>query len=204
MGTRNSALKGPGEELGHQLISSGHSGRRVLWRSQGQLPSLERTVGSVWGQGPGNQPRRGVPHNLATVRLTQPVSSDLKHFSSGKQRVLYLHRPSVRATEEVELGSAPPTPRFRLPTRSDPGFSGSQDPGSGSQHRLSHPPLGSGQPELTRVTSGPVPRGARLRKRNVPPSLRQTERVLAGFRFGFLNSDPVGVARGRMTALCSS
>lgn len=108
MGTRNSVLKGPGDELGYQLISSGHSGRRVLWRSQGQLPSLERTVGSVWGQCPGNQPRRGVPHNLATARLTQPVSSDLKYSSSGKQRVPYLHRQSVRATEEAELGSAAP------------------------------------------------------------------------------------------------
>lgn len=46
-----------------------------------------------------------------------------------------------------------PTPGFRSLTRSDPGFSGSQDPGSRSQHRLSHPPLGSSQPELARVTS---------------------------------------------------
>ena len=54
--------------------------------------------------------------------------------------------------------------------------------------RLSHPPLGSGQPELALVTSGPFPTpppsGDRLQETKVPLSFRQPPKIFAGFQFG--------------------
>ncbi|XP_006983291.1 peptidyl-tRNA hydrolase 2, mitochondrial [Peromyscus maniculatus bairdii] len=121
------------EDLLHLNQGSGHPGRKVLRRSQGRLPSLEG----------------------------MPVSSDLKHSSSGKQRVLNLHRPSVRATGEAELWRAsacapdsphsptyPLRPRLlrisgswkRLPAPTLTPAAGLQPTGTHSRHFRSGPP----------------------------------------------------------------
>lgn len=113
------------------------------------------------------------------------VSSALQHGWQSNHGALDLHRLGA---EEVKLWGClrrpSPVPRARLPTRSDSGFS---DLGilEATPDRLSHPPLGSGQPELARVTSGPFPpAGDRLQKKNVPLSFGPPPRVVAGFQFG--------------------
>lgn len=91
-----------------------------------------------------------------------------------------------------------PVPRARH-QRSDSGF---RIPGilEATPDRLSHPPLGSGQPELARVTSGPFPPRGRPppKEKRSPLFLGHLPRVV-GIVSGLLG--PVGGARGRMTVL---
>lgn len=121
---------------------------------------------SAWVQLTSGQPPGGVPNNLDIVRLRQSQQ-----------------RSTTRLAVESRCPRSAPSGRRRSQAR---GCSGArpQFPAlaylpaltpvsriSGSWKRLptdSHPPLGSGQPELARVTSGPFLAGDRLQRKRSP------------------------------------
>ena len=127
---------------------------------------------SAWVQLTSGQPPGGVPNNLDIVRLRQSQQRSTTRLAvesrcprsapSGRRRSQALRMP------QASVPSSPRSLTYPLWLR-----------------LLSHPPLGSGQPELARVTSGPYPpAGDRLQKKNVPLSFGPPPRVVAGFQFG--------------------